>query len=111
MPNRRIAARSTLYLNSLVLVILAALALGVAGCGAPVRIAKPPPERLVCEALPAPPRLTQLDWDAVQSVGEAKALVFAREGETAGYIVRLRAAWFSCSATVGWHRDYVEALP
>lgn len=99
MRNAKIALLSTLFLTSLV------------ACGAPVRIAKPPADKMVCAELPAPPKLTPLDWSKVQTVAEAKALVFAREGETADYIVAVRGAWFSCSSTVAWHRDYNAALP
>jgi hypothetical protein len=102
MHKRKIAARLTLCLTSVAL---------LAACGAPIRIAKPPADKLRCTALPADPVLTPLDWSKVQTVEEAKALVFAREGETAGYIVNLRGAWFSCSSVVAWHRDYNAALP
>lgn len=101
MQRLKIAALSTLCLISL----------GGGSCNAPVRIAKPPAERMQCAVLPDAPKLTPLDWAAVQTVEAAKALVFAREGETAEYIVRLRGAWFSCSAAVAWHRDYNAALP
>jgi hypothetical protein len=101
MRNLKIAALSTLCLISLT----------AGSCGERVRIVKPPADKLVCEALPTAPTLTPLDWATVQSVEQAKALVFAREGETAGYIVALRGAWFSCSSVVGWHRDYNGALP
>lgn len=99
MRNAKIALLSTLFLTS------------VAACGGPVRIAKPPADKMVCAELPAPPKLTPLDWSKVQTVNEAKALVFAREGETADYIVAVRGAWFSCSSTVAWHRDYNAKLP
>jgi hypothetical protein len=98
----KIAARSTLCSIS---------ALLLTACPGPVRIAKAPADKLVCAALPAAPKLTPLDWAKVQTVEEAKALVFAREGETAEYIVQLRGSWFSCSSTVAWHRDYNAALP
>jgi hypothetical protein len=101
MQKLKIAALSTLCLISLT----------AGSCNAPVRIAKPPVERMTCAALPAVPKLTPLDWSKVQTVEEAKALVFAREGETGEYIVQLRGAWFSCSSTVEWHRDYNAALP
>lgn len=99
MQKAKIALLSTLFLTSLT------------ACPGPVRIAKPPADKMVCAELPAPPKLTALDWDKVQTVAEAKALVFAREGETADYIVALRGAWFSCKSTVAWHRDYNAALP
>lgn len=86
-------------------------ALLLTACPAPVRIAKPPAERLTCAALPAAPKLTALDWANVQTVEEAKALVFEREGQVADYIVRLRGAWFSCSSTLAWHSSYNAALP
>lgn len=84
----------------------------ISGCaGTPVRIVKPPADKLVCATLPASPKLTPLDWSGVRSIEQAKALVFVREGETADYIVALRGAWFSCASTVDWHRKYNEVLP
>lgn len=79
-------------------------------CAPPIRIAKPPADKLTCAPLPDAPKLTPLDWAKVQTVDQAKALVFAREGAVAEYIVSLRGAWFSCASTVSWHRDYNEAL-
>ena len=113
MQNPKIARHSTPFLNRLAKVAtFAAMVLFlVPGCAKPVRIAKPPADKMVCAALPKAPKLTPLDWSKVQTVDEAKALVFAREGETADYIVALRGAWFSCSSTVAWHRDYNAALP
>lgn len=102
MHKGKIAARWMLCLIS---------AASLVACGAPIRIAKPPADKLRCAALPDVPKLTPLDWSKVQTVDDAKALVFAREGETAGYIVNLRGAWFSCSSVVAWHRDYNAALP
>ena len=99
MRNKKTAALLTLCLISL------------SACPAPVRIAKPPADKMTCAALPDVPKLTPLDWSNVQTVGQAQALVFAREGETAEYIVRLRESWFSCSSVVAWHRDYNAALP
>lgn len=101
MQKLKIAALSTLCLISL----------SAGSCNAPVRIAKLPADKLICALLPDVPKLTPLDWANVQTVEQAKALVFAREGETADYIVNLRGAWFSCSSTVGWHASYNAALP
>jgi hypothetical protein len=102
MRDKKTAARLTLCLISGAL---------LTACAPPIRIAKPPADKMTCAPLPAAPKLTPLDWASVQSVDQAKALVFAREGETAEYIVALRAAWFSCASTVGWHRNYNAALP
>lgn len=102
MRSKKIAARLTLCLISAAL---------LTACPAPVRIAKPPADKMSCASLPVAPKLTPLDWAKVQTVEQAKALVFAREGEIAEYIVQLRGAWFSCSSVVGWHRDYNAALP
>lgn len=99
MQKLRTVVLSTLFLTSL------------SACPGPVRIAKPPADKMVCAALPATPKLTPLDWAKVRTIDEAKALVFAREGETAEYIVAVKGAWFSCSSTVAWHRDYNAALP
>lgn len=99
MQKLKIAALSTLCSISLT------------ACPGPVRIAKPPAERLTCAELPAAPKLTPLDWATLQTVDQAKALVFKREGEVAEYVVQLRGAWFSCSSTIAWHRDYNAALP
>ncbi len=101
MQKLKIAALSTLCF----------LSLSAGSCNKPIRIAKPPADKLVCAELPASPKLTALDWAAVQTIDEAKALVFKREGEVADYIVQLRGAWFSCSSTVEWHRDYNAVLP
>ncbi|RDV06451.1 hypothetical protein DXH95_03220 [Sphingorhabdus pulchriflava] len=101
MRKRIIAALSTLCFVSLT----------AGSCQQSVRIAKPPAAKLTCAELPASPQLTTLDWAKVQTVEEAKALVFAREGETADYIVSLRSAWFSCRSTVQWHADYNAQLP
>ena len=76
-----------------------------------IQIAKPPSEKLVCDALPATPKLTPLDWSKMVTVDQARVLVLKREGETADYIVALRGAWFSCSSDVDWNRDYNAALP
>jgi hypothetical protein len=102
MRRPKIAARLTLCLISAAL---------LTACPTPIRIAKPPADKLQCAPLPDAPRLTPLDWANVTSIEEARALVFRREGEVADYIVRLRGAWFSCSSTVAWHRDYNAALP
>lgn len=102
MRKGKIAAHLMLCLTSAAL---------LAACTPPIRIAKPPADKLRCAALPDAPKLTPLDWSKVQTVDDAKALVFAREGETADYIVNLRGAWFSCSSVVAWHRDYNAALP
>lgn len=102
MQKLTIAARLTLCLTSAAL---------LTACPGPVRISKPPADKLVCAALPVAPKLTPLDWSTVQTIEDAKALVFKREGETADYIVKLRGAWFSCSSVVGWHADYNAALP
>lgn len=102
MPKMKTAARLTLCLISAAL---------LTACPAPVRIAKPPADKLTCAPLPAAPKLTPLDWAAVQTLEQAKALVFAREGEVAEYIVQLRGSWFSCSSVVGWHREYNAGLP
>jgi hypothetical protein len=59
------------------------------GCAPPVRISKLPADKMLCAEMPEKPKLTPLDWDKVQSIDEAKALVFKRE----------------------WNRDYNEALP
>lgn len=101
MQKLKIAALSTLCLISTAL---------LTACPAPVRIAKPPADKLSCAALPDVPKLTPLDWAKVETVDQAKALVFTREGEAAEYIVSLRGAWFSCSSVVGWHRDYNATL-
>lgn len=102
MRSLKTAAHSTLCLISAAL---------LTACPGPVRIAKPPADKLQCAVLPGAPKLTPLDWSTVQTVAQAKALVFAREGETAEYIVQLRGAWFSCSSVVGWHREYNATLP
>ena len=96
-----IAALSTLCLTSLT----------ASSCGERIQIVKPPAEKLVCDPLPATPKLTPLDWSKMVTVNEARVLVQKREGETADYIVALRGAWFSCSSDVEWHRDYNAALP
>lgn len=101
MRKQMIAALSTLCFVSLT----------AGSCQQSVRIAKPPADKLTCAEIPADPKLTPLDWAKVQSVEEAKALVFRREGEVADYIVALRGAWFSCRSTVQWHADYNAQLP
>lgn len=98
-------------LTILALSTLCFASLTAGSCQPSVRIPKPPADKLVCAELPADPKLTKLDWSKVQTVEEAKALVFTREGEIADYIVLLRGAWFSCSSTVAWHRDYNKELP
>lgn len=113
MQKPKTGRHSTPFLNrSVRFASFAAMVLFLApGCTKAVRIAKPPADKMVCAELPAPPKLTPLDWAKVQTVEQAKALVFAREGETADYIVAMRGAWFSCSSTVAWHRDYNAKLP
>lgn len=76
-----------------------------------IQIVKPPADKLVCDSLPATPKLTPLDWTKMITIDEARVIVQRREGETADYIVALRGAWFSCSSDVDWNRDYNEALP
>lgn len=87
----------------------------------PVRIAKPPAEKLTCEALADRPQIPTeyaIDWSAVTTVeaarGEHDAFVRTlrtREGLIAGHIVQIEANWFSCWSTVKWHADYNAALP
>ena len=100
MQKLKIAALSTLFLISL----------SAGSCQPKVRNIPIPPDRLVCEGLPAEPKLTALDWSKVQTVEDAKTLVFIREGETADYIVKLRGAWFSCHSDVEWNRTRQDEL-
>jgi hypothetical protein len=96
--------------------------MNLTGCSLPnVRIAKPPAEKLTCDALAARPQIPAeyvIDWDAVQTVDAARGAHDAfvrtlrtREGLIAGHIVQIQANWFSCWSTVKWHTDYNGALP
>ena len=87
----------------------------------PVRIAKPPIDKLTCDALTARPDIPaeyDIDWSTVTTVegarGEHDAFVRTlrtREGLIAGHIVAIEGNWFSCWSTVKWHADYNGALP
>ena len=90
------------------LVLLAPFAL--AACGEPVRVGPlpPPPERLVCQEMPAKPDLAPLEPFALPdgTLAYRKADVDARDGHIARYIVAMRGAYFDCRNAVDWNRDY-----
>ncbi len=96
--------------------------MNLAACSPPnVRIAKPPANKLVCDALTTRPHIPAeyvIDWTAVQTIGGARGAHDAfvrtlrtREGLIAGHIVQIEANWFSCWSAVKWHADYNGALP
>lgn len=87
----------------------------------PVRIAKPPAEKLTCNALTQRPKIPaeyQIDWSKVTTVEQARGehdvfvrTLRSREGLIAGYVVAIGDDWFSCWSDVQWHADYNGALP
>lgn len=97
------------------------ISLTAGSCGQRVRIAKPPADKLACEALAKRPKIPAeyvIDWSKVQTVEQARSeheafvrTLRTREGLIAGYIVQIEGNWFSCWSDVKWHADYNEALP
>jgi hypothetical protein len=97
------------------------ISLSAGSCAPPVRIAKPPADKLICDALAERPKIPaeyQIDWSSVQTVEQARSehdafvrTLRTREGMVAGYIVQIEGNWFSCWSTVKWHADYNAALP
>lgn len=89
---------------------VALCALALAGCGERIEVGRPapPPERLVCEALPAKPDLAPLVAYTASNgaLVYSKADVDARDAQIAKYVVLVRRAWFSCSSQLAWVRDY-----
>lgn len=64
--------------------LIAALALTVAGCTPPIEFARPPADKLVCPdepAVPAAPVTDEMNAD---------------------YLKRMRAAWAGCKSDVDW---------
>jgi hypothetical protein len=81
----------------------------LAACEIPIDLGRlpPPPEKMVCRALPDTPTISPLQAIPVDGVlVYKKADVDARDGVIAGWIVNVTGAWFDCSNTVGWHKDY-----
>ena len=105
------------------------LTLTAASCGEKrtVQHLPTPPERLVCEAVPARPSISpeyQIDWRSVESaatvkvaVDRAKAEVAKlmgsirnREGVIVGHILSLEGKLFTCFTNAQWRRDYEASL-
>lgn len=80
-----------------------------------------PPERLVCEGVPAsrpsvPPEYV-IDWSRVTSVPQARAeheryvaTIRTREGITVGYILDIEGRLFTCHSNVQWRRDFEAGI-
>ena len=82
-------------------------------CSQPLALNRPPPppERLVCAALPAAPDISPLVAFTASNgaLVYSKADVDVRDAGIARYIVAVRGAWFSCSSSLEWVRDYYAA--
>lgn len=105
------------------LISAALLALAVAACGEPKRIAVAlpiPVERMDCVEAgnrPAIPPEHKIDWAAVSSVLQARqeynqyvASVRAREGMVAGYVLMLEGHLFACSNDAQWLREWQAGI-
>lgn len=93
----------------------------------PVRPDLENPERLICEDVPRKdgkairpkiPAEYQIDWNAVQTVQQARseheayvASVRKREAIVSGYVVSTEGRLFVCSNNMQFWRDYWKGLP
>lgn len=79
-----------------------------------------PAERLVCEAAGTRPKIPAeyaIDWSKIATVDQARtehdkyvAVIRAREGVVAAYVLQIEGKLFVCSNNAQWRRDYEAEL-
>lgn len=84
----------------------------LAGCNSePQRVVThlpTPPERLVCEGVPA--QRPTIPPERTVPGGLETASVRAREAVVAGYVVLLESRLFTCANNMQWRREYEAGL-
>lgn len=79
-----------------------------------------PADRLICEPAGPRPKIPpeyQIDWNKVATVADARAehekyvaVIHAREGVVAAYVLDIEGKLFACSNNMQWRRDYEAEL-